>query len=128
MNASVGEDGKKTLTVNATDEDAEQLAAILKMAGVGSAYKEACPSCGQAPCGCESLEETELANAPDEEFADTDTMVNTISGGLNARKTTGQTTGAPFNRDPARMGIHRQEQVDEAQEQRLFDLYKQFKG
>jgi hypothetical protein len=127
MNASVGEDGKKTLTVNATDDDAEQLAAILKMAGIGSGYKEACPSCGQAPCGCEALEE-ELANAPDEEFADTDTMVNKLSGGLNARKTSGQTTGAPFNRDPARMGIHRQEQVDEAQEKRLFDLYKQFKG
>ena len=127
MNASVGEDGQKSLTVTATDDDAEQLAAILKMAGVGSGYKSACPSCGGMHEGTCQMDE-DLANAPDEEYADTDTMVNTLSGGLNARKTTGQTTGAPFNRDPARMGIHRQEQVDEAQEKRLFDLYKQFKG
>ncbi len=127
MNASVGEDGRKSLTVTATDDDAEQLAAILKMAGVGAGYKEACPSCGQSPCGCDQIDE-ELANAPDEEYADTDTMVNKLSGGLNARKTTGQTTGAPFNRDPARMGVMHQSQVDEAQEKKLFDLYKQFKG
>jgi len=31
-------------------------------------------------------EEAELANAPDEKYADTDTLVNKISGGLNRRK------------------------------------------
>jgi hypothetical protein len=127
INASVGEDGRKSITVSATDEDADQLAAILKMAGMGAGYKSACPSCGGMHEGTCQMDE-DLANAPDEEYADTDTMVNKLSGGLNARKTTGQTTGAPFNRDPARMGMHHQEQVDEAQEKRLFDLYKQFKG
>jgi len=127
INASVGEDGRKSITVSATDEDADQLAAILKMAGMGAGYKSACPSCGGMHEGTCQMDE-DLANAPDEEYADTDTMVNKLSGGLNARKTSGQTTGAPFNRDPARMGMHRQEQVDEAQEKRLFDLYKQFKG
>jgi hypothetical protein len=127
INASVGEDGRKSITVSATDEDADQLAAILKMAGMSAGYKSACPSCGGMHEGTCQMDE-DLANAPDEEYADTDTMVNKLSGGLNARKTSGQTTGAPFNRDPARMGMHRQEQVDEAQEKRLFDLYKQFKG
>jgi hypothetical protein len=39
----------KSLTVTATDEDAEKLGALLKMAGVGT--DGACPSCGQASCG-----------------------------------------------------------------------------
>jgi hypothetical protein len=121
INASVGEDGRKSITVSATDEDADQLAAILKMAGMGAGYKSACPSCGQAPCGCEALEE-ELANSPDEEYANTDTMINKLSGGLNRRKTSGQTTLPVIDLNPVRQG------VSEGDEKRLFDLYKQFKG
>jgi len=123
INMSVGENGEKSLTVSATDDDAEQLAAILKMAGLntGSGYKEACSTCGQTPCGCESLEE-ELANSPEESYADTDTMVNKLSGGLNRRKTSGQTTLPVIDLNPVRQG------VSESEETRLFDLYKQFKG
>ena len=122
INASIGEDGRKSITVTASDEDAEQLAAILKMAGLGSGYKSTCTACEQSPCGCESLEETELANAPDEEYADTDTMVNKLSGGLNRRKTSGQTTLPVIDLNPVRQG------VSEAEETKLFNLYKQFKG
>jgi ribosome-associated protein YbcJ (S4-like RNA binding protein) len=59
INMSMGENGKKSLSVNATDEDAIKLAQILKLAGMGSGagYKEACPACGQQDCGCEQMEE-----------------------------------------------------------------------
>lgn len=86
---SMGENGEKSLNVNATEDDAVKLAQILKLAGMGSAhgYEEACPTCGQSPCGCdESIEEGEYSNSPDEQTADTDTLVNGISGGLNGPK------------------------------------------
>lgn len=89
INMSMGENGEKSLNVNATEDDAVKLAQILKLAGMGSAhgYEEACPTCGQSPCGCdESIEEGEYSNSPDEQTTDTDTLVNGISGGLNGPK------------------------------------------
>jgi len=93
INASVGEDGRKSITVTASDEDAEQLAAILKMAGVGASPRSStCEVCGghegmhEAGCSSKDMVEEELANAPDEMYADTDTMVNKLAGGLNGPK------------------------------------------
>ena len=87
INASPGEDGKKSLTVTASDDDAVKLSQLLKLAGMpqASGYQDACPSCGGMHEG-ECLEETDLANSPDEQTMNTDMMVNTMSGGLNGQK------------------------------------------
>jgi len=124
INMSVGEDGTKTLSVNATDEDALQLAQLLKMAGLGGTDgEEACPQCGSTPCGCEQVAEGDLANSPEPEYSDTDIMINTLSGGLNGRKSTGQTVGAPFNRQLSRQGAGA---MAEASEGRLWELYNRY--
>jgi hypothetical protein len=107
VNMSADQDGKKSLTVTATDEDAVKLSQLLNLAGVGGqsqGYGAVCPGCGSSDCGCDHVEE-DLANSGDNtEYADTDYMVNGLSGGLDGRKDTGQTVGAPFNRQPARQG------------------------
>jgi hypothetical protein len=121
ISMNVGEDGKQSLTVNATDEDAVQLAQLLKMAGLGGSG-ESCSSCGQAPCGCDHIDE-ELANSPSPGYSDTDTMVNTLSGGLNGRKSTGQTTAPIVNRDPRRGSLGA---VAESNEKRLWELYNRY--
>lgn len=125
INMSMDENGTKSLSVNATEDDAVKLAQILRLAGM-EASGGTCPSCGGMHEGeCEMME-GDLANSGDDtEYMDTDYMVNTISAGLNGRKTTGQTTGAPFNRDPARMGSMTQaELAEEKTVSRLMDLYK----
>jgi hypothetical protein len=107
-----------------------KLAQILKLAGMDQAhgYDEACPACGKSSCGCEELEEADLANSPDEQTYSADAMLNDLSGGLNARKTTGQTTGAPFNAQPARQGaLHgKMEEVVESKEKSLWELYQRY--
>ena len=124
INMSVGEDGTKSLSVNATNEDAEQLAMILKMAGLGSSagHKEVCPACGSADCGCEQMDE-DYSNSPDEETQTTDYMTKTIAGGLNKPKRdvagNGQTT-VPVS------AVRVQEEADI--ESHLTNLYKQFKA
>ena len=126
INMSVGEDGTKSLNVNATDDDAIKLAQILKLAGMeqASGYDEACPTCGQSPCGCESLEEADYANTPEETGADINTLVNTYSDGQDGQKTTGQTTIPVIAGQTQRM----MSQVKEQAEQRLWDLYKQYES
>jgi hypothetical protein len=53
----------QTLTITATDEDASQLAQILKMAGLGGGDnmshggEEVCPVCGMSDCGCGDMEQ-----------------------------------------------------------------------
>jgi len=124
INMSMGEEGQKSLTVTATDEDAEQLAMILKMAGLGSSagHKEVCPVCGSADCGCEQMDE-DYSNSPDEETQTTDYMTKTIAGGLNKPKRdvagNGQTT-VPVS------AVRVQEEADI--ESHLTNLYKQFKA
>jgi len=112
VNMSVGEDGKKSLNVNATDEDAVKLAQILKLAGMEQAH------------GCGSLEEADYANSPEETGADINTLVNTYSDGLDGQKTTGQTTIPVVAGQTQRM----MSQVREQAEQRLWDLYKRYEN
>jgi len=127
INMSMDENGTKSLTVSATDDDAMQLAQLLKMAGIGSSsgYQETCSSCGSANCGCEQMDEAQddLANAPDEETETTDYMTKTIAGGLNKPKRdvagNGQTT-VPVS------AVRVQEEADI--ESHLTNLYKQFKA
>jgi hypothetical protein len=124
INMSVGEDGQKSLTVNATDEDAEQLAMILKMAGLGSntSHQEPCSACGSTNCGCEQMDE-DYANSPEEETQTADYMTKTLAGGLNKPKRdvagNGQTT-VPVS------AVRVQEEADI--ESHLTNLYKQFKA
>jgi hypothetical protein len=126
ISANQNEDGTKSLTVTATDEDADQLAQILAMAGLGGGQsghmssEQSCGTCGQSPCGCDTVAE-DLANSPNAQYSDTDTMVNTLSGGLNRRKSTGQTVGAPINSQPARQG-----HMAESNEKRLWELYNRY--
>jgi len=102
------------VNVTATGADAMELIQMLKMAGIGApqAQEVEAPAeempCMSQPNEIDSMrdmisnmdnvevialddieaveEEAELANAPDEKYADTDTLVNKISGGLNRRK------------------------------------------
>lgn len=112
MTISVSKDdmGKKNITVSATEADADALGDMLKMAGLFSSegYSSVCQGCGgiheAGACGADMVEE-ELANSPDEVYADADYMTQTLSGGLNGPKTTGQTTGAVVNRQDSRQGV-----------------------
>lgn len=84
FNVSLNADsnGNKTITVTASEGDAEQLASILKLSGLGHHP-------AAQPCGCDEFEgevTEEYANAPDEKYASTDTQLNAMSGGLNKQK------------------------------------------
>jgi hypothetical protein len=130
VNVSTDDTGKKSISVNATDADADALGDMLKMAGLFSSegYSRACTDCGgiheAGACGADMVEE-ELANSPDEVYTDADYMTQTLSGGLNGPKTTGQTTGPVVNRQASRQGVMAEaERVKEQAESRLWNLYK----
>ena len=104
INMSDSTDGTKSLTVTATDDDAMQLAGILKSAGISgqggdmhSHGEEACPTCGMEDCGCGDVQEAVDENAPDWP-TNTETSNDALqyAGGLNKPKTDvagdGQTT------------------------------------
>ena len=129
VNMNQGPDGQpsKSITVSADGDDAEALAGLLKMAGLGGQgqYKNICPKCGSANCGCEELDE----NSPDwptnTETIDAEPNLRTYSGGLNGPKSTGQTTV------PVIAGqLRRQTSMEESVklEKTLSDLYKNYKG
>ena len=122
VNISVDEQGKKSINVSATEEDAEALAQLLKMAGLnGAAKTDACPTCGSADCGCEEeLDE----NQPDWP-TNTEKSDNALqySGGLNGPKSTGQTTIPVIAGARQRVGTM-QENIDKIG----MNLYKELKG
>ena len=125
VNASMDSEGHNSLNVTATDEDALKLAELLKMAGLGGeSYKQACPTCGSTDCGCDQVDEDLANSANNTNYSNTDTMVNTLSGGLDGRKSTGQTVLAPLNLNPARQGVS--EAIREEQESRLWELYTRY--
>ena len=128
VNMSADADGKKSLTVTATDEDAVKLSQILTLAGMeqGHDHHDVCPACGQDPCGCDSdMMEEDLANAPDEVYAGVD-LIKNQGDDLHKRKSTGQTTlPTPYR------GVDRQTsmaQVHEDAEKRLWNLYKKYEN
>jgi hypothetical protein len=132
VNVSTDDTGKKSITVNATDADADSLGNMLKMAGLFSSegYSRTCEHCHgiheAGACQAEQVAE-ELANSPDEVYADKDYMTQTLSGGLNGPKTTGQTTGPIVNQQPGRQGVMAEaERVVEQSESRLWNLYKHY--
>lgn len=132
VNMSMDADGKKNLTVSATDEDAVKLSQILTLAGMeqGHGHHEVCPACGQDPCGCEAdMMEEDLANAPDEVYAGVD-LIKNQGDDLHKRKSTGQSTTPVIyrgvDRQTSMAQVHEQVQADA--EKRLWDLYKKYEG
>ena len=143
INMSVGEDGRKNLSVSATDDDAVKLAQILKLAGMEQAqgYDDACPTCGagRGMCEHEMVEEADLANSADDTvYADTNYMTQTLAGGLNGPKlqvnpnnpadnplsmrTLGQHSSSSLN-----LGSEA-DNLKEETERRLMDLYQRFEA
>ena len=122
VNMSTGQDGQPTKSINisADGEDADRLAELLKMAGLGG-QDTSCNICGQTPCGCESLDE----NSPDWP-TNTETSDDALqySGGLNKPKSTGQST-TPVLASQLRRQVSMEEGVK--LEQSLFKLYNQYK-
>ena len=122
VNMSTGQDGQPTKSINisADGEDADRLADLLKMAGLGG-QDTGCNTCGRSPCGCESLDE----NSPDwPTNTETSDDAMQYSGGLNGPKSTGQTT-TPVIASQLRRQVSMEEGVKI--ERGLLDLYKAFK-
>jgi hypothetical protein len=126
VNMNTGPNGEpsKNITVSADGDDAEALAALLKMAGIGGhGDAESCDTCGKAPCGCEEeLDE----NSPDWP-TNTETSDNALqySGGLNGPKSTGQTT-IPVIASQLRRQVSMEESAE--LENNLFRLYQNYKA
>ena len=137
MNISVNmnAEGQKSINVSADGDDAEKLAEILKLAGLGSSHASGCSSCGQSPCGCETVDEaygdtTATKNSPDwptdtETTDDNDPYLRRLSGGLNGAKSTGQTTVPVIAGQRRRMSTM-EENVE--LERSLFKTWKTYKG
>jgi hypothetical protein len=125
MNA--GEDGqtRKSITVSAEGEEADQLAALLKMAGLHGQSSESCKTCGESQCGCEELEENKPDWPTDTETLAAEPNLRTYSGGLNGPKSTGQTT-VPVVASQLRRQASMEESV--ALERSLFKTWKNYKG
>jgi hypothetical protein len=122
VNMSTGQDGQpsKNITISADGADADKLAELLKMAGLGGQSSE-CSTCGSTPCGCESLEE----NSPDwPTNTETSDDAMQYSGGLNGPKSTGQST-VPVLASQLRRQVSMEESAD--LELSLMKLYKEFK-
>ena len=104
MNMSTDEHGGpgQSLTITATDEDAVQLAQLLKMAGMGGGEAETCSTCGMTDCGCgdmEQMDETYGDNKVDMNHPNypTNTEIGSLKtaltgGGLNKQKASGMAT------------------------------------
>jgi hypothetical protein len=125
LNMGAGDQGepRKSITITADGDDADKLAELLKMAGMGShGDADSCGTCGKAPCGCEELDE----NSPDWP-TNTETSDNALqySGGLNGPKSTGQTT-IPVIASQLRRQVSMEESVK--LENDLFRLYKNYKA
>jgi hypothetical protein len=125
VNMNTSPDGQpgKNITISADGDDADKLAALLKMAGIsGHGNAESCDTCGKAPCGCEELDE----NSPDWP-TNTETSDNALqySGGLNGPKSTGQTT-VPVVASQLRRQVSMEESLK--LERDLFKLYQNYKA
>ena len=126
INISLSDQGAPSLSVSATDEDAVQLASLLNLAGLGGFNAQQ----------TEVAEDQEFANGADNTAtADTETLVNTISGGLNAQhqqinpNNKGDNPMAMQNIKNNTVNIGPGKDIDEdLTESHLMTLYKKFKS
>jgi hypothetical protein len=137
VNMNAGENGEtqKSITVTADGAEADQLAALLKMAGLQGQSEEACDTCGASPCGCDQTvdeaygDTDETLNDPDwptdQETLAADPELRTYSGGLNGPKSTGQTT-VPVVASQLRRQVSMEESAE--LERSLFKTWKNYKG
>ena len=130
VNMSTDEHGQaqKSITVTATDEDADKLAELLKMAGLGghSSQSTSCSQCGETPCGCAEVVDENKPDWPtEEETLAAQPELRTYSGGLNGPKSTGQTT-VPVVASQLRRTSTMEENVE--LERSLFKTWKNYKG
>jgi len=124
INISMNDQSGPSLTVNATDEDAMKLAALLKLAGLGNLGMQ----------HDHMHEEQEFANgADDTATADTDTLVNGIAGGLNGPKQQVNPNN-PGDNPLAMQNIKNntvnlgESELEETSASHLMELYKEFKA
>ena len=107
MSVNSDENGgpRQTLTINATDEDALKLGALLKAAGLGGGAESGSCGCGSTPCSCNDAQEVD-ENAPDYPTDQVEADSNLeYSGGMNGPKSTGQTTVPVIAGQDERMGV-----------------------
>ena len=124
INISMNDQSGPSLTVNATDEDAMKLGALLKLAGLGNLGMQ----------HDHVHEEQEFANgADDTATADTDTLVNGIAGGLNGPKQQVNPNN-PGDNPLAMQNIKNntvnlgESELEETSASHLMELYKEFKA
>ena len=125
VNMGTGDgESRKSITVTAEGEEAEALAQLLKMAGLGgSAGAESCPTCGTSPCGCATQVDENQPDWPTNTETSNDALQ--YSGGLNKPKSTGQTT-VPVIASQLRRQVSMEEGVE--LERSLFKLYQNYKA
>jgi hypothetical protein len=123
VNVSVGKDTQgnptKSISINATDSDAEALAQLLSLAGLDAGGVQ------QPELDIEVVDE----NQPDWP-TNTETSNDALqySGGLNKPKVTGQTTVPVIAGQTDRMGKTNSMYEDVELERSLFGLFKDYKG
>jgi hypothetical protein len=137
VNMNAGEDGetRKSITVSAEGAEADQLAALLKMAGLHGQAEQSCGTCGNTPCGCEQTvdeaygDTDETLNDPDwptnTEYTSTKQNMDPVSNDLNSDKSTGQTT-VPVVASQLRRQVSMEESAE--LERSLFKTWKNYKG
>ena len=124
VNMTQGDDGQphKSITVSAEGEEAENLAQLLRLAGMHQQPEESCPTCGQAPCGCD---ENVAENAPDwPTNPESSPNAMQYSGGLNGPKSTGQTTTPVIAGQRQRTSTMEENVTIERSLFKLFNAYK----
>jgi hypothetical protein len=118
INVSMNDQSGPSLTVTATDEDAAKLGSLLQLAGLGSLGMQ-----HEAVA-----EDQDFANAADDTAtADTETLVNTISGGLNRQKQQVNPNN-PGDNALAMQGMgNNTVNLEDITESHLMALYQEFK-
>jgi hypothetical protein len=114
MNTDAHGGPSKSVTVTATDEDAEKLAGLLKMAGLGGGGGYSgmgCSKCGERDCGCDQQVDENKPDWP----TNTETSADALqySGGLNKPKVTGQTTVPVIASQDDRQHAYESSEADE---------------
>lgn len=134
ISVNTNSQGQKSVSVVATDQDADELAQLLNLSGMeADSSHSSCQTCGASTCGCvesESVEE-EYANAPEEETMDAMTQLIKLSGGVNGPKrqvNPNNLADNPLAMKKIGKGPNAQVDLGETVEKSLWNLYKEYKG